>query len=104
VENEAQGWYRDPWAVHQDRYFSGGMPTKLVRDDGQESWDPPPERLPPEGDLVPAGRVCDEIPSESDSRRADQACDDPPYDGAKAFRAVFYTVETDVPVFPVRRT
>jgi hypothetical protein len=29
---KAQGWYRDPYLVHEDRYFSDGQPTKLVRD------------------------------------------------------------------------
>ena len=29
---KAQGWYRDPYLVHEDRYFSDGQPTKRVRD------------------------------------------------------------------------
>jgi hypothetical protein len=37
-----EGWYRDPFALHTDRWFSDGRPTDLVRDDGQESRDPPP--------------------------------------------------------------
>ena len=45
----AQGWYRDPFGRHDDRYFSAGTPTKLVRDGGLESYDPPPE-----GEPVPA--------------------------------------------------
>jgi hypothetical protein len=50
----AEGWYRDPFGVHDDRWFSGGEPTKLVRDRGVESYnEPPPGRLP--GPLVPAG-------------------------------------------------
>jgi hypothetical protein len=48
---KAQGWYRDPYAVHQDRYFSAGRPTKLVRDGAAESYDPPPPR-PPVAELV----------------------------------------------------
>jgi hypothetical protein len=43
---KAQGWYRDPYGVHEDRYFSDGKPTKLVRDGGAESYDPPPPRPP----------------------------------------------------------
>jgi hypothetical protein len=39
---EAQGWYRDPYLIHEDRYFSAGQPTKLVRDGGVEDYDPPP--------------------------------------------------------------
>ena len=43
---KAQGWYRDPYSVHEDRYFSAGQPTKLVRDGRVESYDPPPPRPP----------------------------------------------------------
>jgi hypothetical protein len=39
---QAQGWYRDPYLVHEDRYFSVGQPTKLVRDAGMQRYDPPP--------------------------------------------------------------
>ena len=48
---KAQGWYRDPFWVHEDRYFSDGNPTKLVRDGAYEAYDePPPGPLP--GPLV----------------------------------------------------
>ncbi len=57
VETAAQGWYRDPYGVHEDRYFSAGMATKLVRDAGREAYDPPPDLPLPDGDLVPAGRT-----------------------------------------------
>jgi hypothetical protein len=43
---QAQGWYRDPYLVHEDRYFSAGEPTKLVRDGGIEDYDPPPAGPP----------------------------------------------------------
>ena len=39
----AQGWYSDPYGYHKARWFSDGRPTALVRDDGVESSDPPPE-------------------------------------------------------------
>lgn len=39
----AQGWYSDPYGYHKARWFSDGRPTTLVRDDGVESSDPPPE-------------------------------------------------------------
>jgi hypothetical protein len=48
---KAQGWYRDPYCVHEDRYFSDGHPTKLVRGSGVECYDPPPAG-PPEVELV----------------------------------------------------
>jgi hypothetical protein len=52
----AQGWYRDPYGSHDERWFSDGEPTSLVCDDGIESHDAPPReaprgRLP----LIPAG-------------------------------------------------
>jgi hypothetical protein len=50
----AQGWYRDPFGLHEDRYFSEGWPTKLVRDRGVESFDLPPDRDFSPADLVPA--------------------------------------------------
>jgi hypothetical protein len=37
-----QGWYPDPYERHEDRWFSAGKPTKLVRDQGSESYDEPP--------------------------------------------------------------
>jgi hypothetical protein len=38
----AEGWYQDPFHSHEDRWFSGGRPTSLVRDAGVESHDPAP--------------------------------------------------------------
>ena len=49
----AEGWYQDPFGVHEHRWMSRGQPTKLVRDGGTESYDPPPD-LPLPGVLVPA--------------------------------------------------
>ena len=82
-----QGWYQDPYALHEDRYFSAGTATKLVRDDGRESYDPPPDRPLPDGDLVPV-IVEDPETHGSDLHRADEACDSPPYDAKRALRAV----------------
>jgi hypothetical protein len=39
----AGGWYVDPFGLHQARWFSDGRPTCLVRDDGAESDDAPPD-------------------------------------------------------------
>jgi hypothetical protein len=41
------GWNIDPYGLHEHRYFSGGQPTKLVRDGGRESYDEPPDSPPP---------------------------------------------------------
>lgn len=43
------GWQPDPFGIHEERYLSAdGSPTKLVRDGGKESYDPPPEGSSPE--------------------------------------------------------
>ena len=42
----AQGWHRDPFGLHDDRWLSRGRPTRLVRDQGAESYDEPPGDLP----------------------------------------------------------
>lgn len=38
----AEGWYRDPFGLHEDRWMSEGHPTSLVRDNGVESYDDVP--------------------------------------------------------------
>ena len=37
-----EGWYVDPYGLHDDRWISDGAPTALVRDGGVESQGPPP--------------------------------------------------------------
>ena len=41
--HNAQNWCPDPFGAHEARWFSNGVPTELVRDDGVEAMDPPPE-------------------------------------------------------------
>ena len=78
AESVAQGWYRDPYRDHEDRYFSQGRPTKLVRDQRRESYDAPPD-LPVPGPLVrPADAHRSSGPT--DLRRADDAERGPVYD------------------------
>ena len=84
----AEGWYRDPYGIHQDRWFSQGQPTKLVRDGGRECYDPAPGQPLPEGDLVPAELGGEEMRDGADLRRADDASSDP-FDPDKARRAAF---------------
>ncbi|HEY1919213.1 MAG TPA: hypothetical protein VGH27_26890 [Streptosporangiaceae bacterium] len=67
---EAEGWYRDPYGLHEDRWFSAGNPTALVRDQGTEAQDDPPDH-PPGGPPVPIPETA-EFP-EDDLRRADEA-------------------------------
>ena len=71
----AEGWYRDPYEAHADRWFSDGRPTALVRDAGQESHDPPPDTAFP-GPLVESDSV--EASDGDDLRRADS--DEGPFD------------------------
>ncbi len=40
----AEGWFLDPFEVHEIRWFSGGVPTALVRDGDVESNDEPPNQ------------------------------------------------------------
>jgi hypothetical protein len=47
----AQGWYRDPYLLHGERWISDGQPTPLVRDQGIESREAPPPGEP----AIPAG-------------------------------------------------
>lgn len=66
----AEGWYRDPYQIHQDRWFSAGTPTSLVRDQGVEGHDEPPGYPPP----GPPAEIPEtsEFPQD-DLRRADEA-------------------------------
>jgi hypothetical protein len=48
------------YLIHEDRYFSAGVATKLVRDGGQVSYDPPPGGSLPQGELVPVPVATDE--------------------------------------------
>jgi hypothetical protein len=66
----AEGWYRDPFGIHEDRWISEGRPTKLVRDGGVEATDAPPSQQFP-GELVPIPEP--ETSSPDDLRRADEA-------------------------------
>jgi hypothetical protein len=69
-EAPAEGWYLDPYDRHEQRWFSAGTPTDLVRDGGVDSKDDPPGPLP---------HAPQEIPEETsltggaDLRRADEA-------------------------------
>jgi hypothetical protein len=40
------GWHEDPFRIHEERWVSvAGEYSKLVRDGGQESYDPPPDQM-----------------------------------------------------------
>jgi len=38
-----EGWYTDPYALHDARWMSEGRPTALVRDGDIENQDPAPD-------------------------------------------------------------
>ncbi len=42
-----EGWFTDPYGRHEARWLSDGVPTRLVRDQGDESYDDPPPDAPP---------------------------------------------------------
>lgn len=46
VDGSEEGWYRDPYATHGQRWVSQGRPTSLVSDRGVEGQDEPPDRTP----------------------------------------------------------
>lgn len=86
----AQGWYRDPYLVHEDRYFSAGQPTKLVRDGAVEDYDPPPDG-PPKAELVEARHA--QLSDGSDLRRADDRSAGAAYN----VKAAFWTILDEPP-------
>jgi hypothetical protein len=68
----AEGWYQDPYRVHEDRWYSDGTATALVRDGAVEAQDPPPPGDGPAGPLVPS--EAHGVPAGPDDlRRADEA-------------------------------
>ena len=89
MAGQAQGWYRDPYELHEDRYLSAGVPTKLVRDGGKESYDPPPDAPLPPGALIPVEPQDTDVTDGADLHRADEASQDPPYSARRAITAVW---------------
>ena len=78
----AEGWYRDPFAIHEDRWMSQGRPTKLVRDGGVEAYDPPPD-LPLPTELVPC------VSDSGEDSGAGEGGQEPGYSDRRARRAAF---------------
>jgi hypothetical protein len=82
----AEGWYVDPFGLHEARWISDGTPTSLVRDGSLESKDPPPDE-PFTGTFV---ELAESAPAAgSDLRRADsaEAPSDNPEDGEDIWEA-----------------
>ncbi|HVM65139.1 MAG TPA: hypothetical protein VMU14_09785 [Acidimicrobiales bacterium] len=53
ILDEPEGWYLDPYGVHELRWFSAGKPTGLVRDGGVDGHEAPPAGPPPTGPVRP---------------------------------------------------
>ena len=90
----AEGWYRDPYGRHEDRWFSDGRPTKLVRDGGVEtSDDPPAEPMPHEPEPIPEPGLT----SVDDLRRADDGKAGSSLDEGKMRERASETITTSWP-------
>jgi hypothetical protein len=71
TDADQEGWFTDPFLLHEERWLSNGRPTKLVKDGGVESFDVPPDRPPTE---TPTRIEADPKATEgSDLQRADGA-------------------------------
>jgi hypothetical protein len=77
----AEGWYLDPYGLHEARWISDGTPTALVRDGHVEMHDPPPD-TPYEGSLQPVAEAA--AVDGEDLRRADEAETAGPHAGEQA--------------------
>ncbi len=88
---KAEGWYHDPYGLHEERWYSDGTPTRLVRDGRVESNDPPPAGDPPTTELVRSDAGVD-AGGPDDLRRADDAerGDNNPDYGERAFENFGY--------------
>jgi hypothetical protein len=82
MEETAEGWYVDPYEIHEARWYSAGAPTALIRDGKTEGSDPPPD-APCSCPLV---RVSSGG-SPDDLRRADEASQKRPQDRRSADQA-----------------
>ncbi len=77
-----EGWFTDPFGLHDARWMSDGNPTKLVRDHGVESYDEVP--------VVPATQTPTRIEEDPDATagtdllRADSAEEGEAYDPTTA--------------------
>jgi hypothetical protein len=90
---EAEGWYLDPFGLHEERWYSKGTATSLVRDSRVESKDPPPAHAPQNDELI--RKETEPASGSGDLRRADDAesGDNDPNYGDAAFDS-FGTVHT----------
>jgi hypothetical protein len=74
VDGSEEGWYKDPYGIHEQRWVSKGRPTSLVGDQGVEGQDEVPDR-PPSRPFLPA--TTDESSFGRDMVRADDPDKEP---------------------------
>jgi hypothetical protein len=75
LQDLEEGWYKDPFGIHQGRWISAGKPTRLVLDNFVESNDDPPSDTF-ERPLEPLDQSGE--PDGNDLKRADSAQEDDP--------------------------
>jgi hypothetical protein len=83
-----EGWFTDPYGIHEARWLSQGTPTKLVRDGDAKGYDAPPEGPPTR---APERLQHEPVSHGADLRRADDV-ERREYDakaGARAAQDVF---------------
>jgi hypothetical protein len=97
---KAHGWYRDPFGIHEDRYFTEGFPTKLVRDLGVESYDLPPDEPVTEAELIPVSAAADDDGGAEQERRSRHEADIARGNITHTGRAVFDYYEAHRPIEP----
>lgn len=85
MDKNLEGWYTDPYALHDARWMSEGTPTALVRDGTTDGHDPVPDG----SSTVTPVRLGDESEANdgADLRRADDVERLDKYDSKKAERA-----------------
>ena len=70
MDDSLEGWYTDPYALHEARWMSQGTATALVRDGEVEGHDPPPDGP---FTATPTSLSGEGAPDGRDLRRADDA-------------------------------
>jgi hypothetical protein len=88
-----EGWYSDPYGLHEARWLSDGHPTKLVRNDGVESYDQVPD-----GPATQTPTRIEEDPDSTDGAdllRADSAEATKAYDSTTAGLSALDAVAQD---------
>jgi hypothetical protein len=81
MDDQLEGWCTDPFGRHEARWLSQGVPTKLVRDGGVESYEAPPDEPPSQAAVLieaPPSRAS------ADVGREDEAVEEGAFNQAEA--------------------